>query len=135
MTRSATAAPTASLLVRFDSETRQTLVRLADASDRTVSQLVRAALRWWIDQGDQVCPLHSVGDATGGGLVNVRFGEALMTEIQTVAEDMSIERAGVIRCAVRAWVTVADAAALGTPGVPPRGNLTGQPIPRIAAAG
>ena len=127
----------ASLLVRLDSETRSRLKAVAASSDRTLSQLVRSALRWWIDSGDQVCPLHAVGESSGGDFVNVRFGAPLMEEIQAVAEQMGIERAGVIRCAVRAWLTVVDASALGSPLSQPspaiQAGLVAHPIPSTAA--
>lgn len=109
-------APGASggLLVRFDAATRESLRQAAAASERTVSQLVRAAVRWWVEDPGRVCPLHAVGDQAGGAFINVRFGGDLMVLVQSVAEQMGIERAGVIRCAVRAWLDVADVSALGS---------------------
>ena len=96
-----------SLLVRFDTTTRHSLRAVAEASGCSVSQVVRTSVRWWLDRdarGDLVCLWHEVGVGTAGDLVNVRFSAALLVEIASAADELGVERAGVIRCAVRAWL-------------------------------
>lgn len=102
--------------VRFDSHTREALDVLAARSERTISQLVRYATLWWLETEERACPLHTVNDSVGNGrYVNVRYSPEVLVAISAAAAEMSISQAGVIRCAVRAWVPRASASALGEP--------------------
>lgn len=101
--------------VRFDTDTRERLDAIAAQSDRTLSQLVRYATHWWLASEDRVCPLHTVSDADGGRYVNVRYTDEVMAQIAVATVAMGISKAGVIRCAVRAWLTIATPDALGHP--------------------
>lgn len=98
------------LLIRVNPDVRRTLDDIAALSDCTLSQLVRYATLWWINDSNRTCSTTGVGrlNSSNDGFINVRFAPADMTQIRVIGEQMGLERGAVIRCAVRAWIAAGN---------------------------
>lgn len=95
----------APLLVRLAPATRTSLVEVSAANNQTMSQIVRDATIWWVNNPARTCPVVSAERATTHqDFINVRFSADDMANIRLVAEEMGLERGGVVRCAIRAWL-------------------------------
>ena len=97
--------------VRFDEPTRVALERVASTQDRTLTQLVRYAVTWWVTQPADVRrageTLLSRTQVINGRHVNVRLPISLLDQIdQYTLTITGVDRSGTIRAAVRAWLTI-----------------------------
>jgi Arc/MetJ-type ribon-helix-helix transcriptional regulator len=113
--------------VRFDEPTRFALEVVAIAQDRTLTQLVRYAMTWWINtpletqRSRTVSPTDST--ALDGQHVNVRLPVVLLDQLDLRANITDgTDRSTVIRAAVRAWLRADHVPALiqGTQRAPQR---------------
>lgn len=138
MTATATLAPppaptgtagTRQVNVRFDEPTRAALELVATATDRTLTQLVRYAVTWWITQpaNTRQARENNLGSSPAGlgRPVNVRMPVRLLIELDQQATTNGIngtDRSNTIRTAVRTWLRAGAAPTMTAP--PSENTLT-----------
>ncbi|MGV8909603.1 MAG: hypothetical protein ACOH1Y_11530 [Propionicimonas sp.] len=110
---------------RFDEPTRAALEVVAAVTDRTLTQLVRYAVTWWITQPAEIrwasetkLKLSPVGL---GRPVNVRLPVHLLVHLDQLNQHAptgrsnSTDRSNTIRTAVRAWLRTEAVLSLTAP--------------------
>lgn len=114
--------------VRLDASSRARLDALAEASDRTLNQLVRYALTAYFDAAP-ACPTSGFREdqlEDGTRQATLRLPQDLEALVEAHAGSCSVTFSDVVRDAVERWLASADPAALGAPSVVQTGEtLTG----------